>query len=245
MTPHKLYVGPKSDCQFLSLIHSNPTMVTIYVGPTKEKWVLHESMLCNQLAFFKGAFQGSFYEGSSKTMNLEEDDPVVFKMFVDYLYNSKVFCSLPHDDSPEALQHMMAYYGLEIFADNIGSTSLPDYAQEHWRYCSQYHRPIYRPTPAKVKSVYDRCPKQSLFRSEFVENIFHDFVTWEFDDFGYWGSLMASSARFAEKCARKLCEHMRLGDTSYPGVYRCYRTDCTVHCRENILAASATQLPGL
>ena len=219
-------------------------MVTIYIGPTKEKWVLHESMLCNESVFFKGAFQSGFAEGSSKTMHLEEDDPVVFKMFVDYLYSSKVSCNLPHDDSPEALQHMMAYYGLDIFADKIGSTSLADYAYDEWRFCSQYYRFLYHPMPVEVKFVFERCPSQSPFRRDFVRNIVHEYVTWDFNDFGYWGKLMASNAVFAEECARSLNEHMKLGDTAYPGVPQCYRQDCIIHRREKILAASATEVPG-
>ncbi|KAH7370841.1 hypothetical protein BKA65DRAFT_375827, partial [Rhexocercosporidium sp. MPI-PUGE-AT-0058] len=61
-------------------------MVTVQVGPDKVTWSLHEAVICNASKYFKDAFRGGFAEASSKIMHLTEDDPDVFKKFVDYIY---------------------------------------------------------------------------------------------------------------------------------------------------------------
>ncbi|KAK0122407.1 hypothetical protein ONS95_010646 [Cadophora gregata] len=222
---------------FGELIRLNPTMVTIYVGPAKAKWVLHEAILCNESSFFKSAFQNGFAESSSKTMHLEEDDPKVFTLFVNFLYSPQAGCNQPHDGSPEACDHIRAYYELEAFADRIGWGSLSAWAEDKYNYCmTTWTGERYRPQPESVRFVFERCPEFSPFRKYMVADAVYDYLSWEFEDFGYWAKLMGINAKFAEQCNIELKEHMKSSGnlTYFEG--DCTRRDCTVHCREEILA---------
>ncbi|KAH6717639.1 hypothetical protein BKA61DRAFT_732092 [Leptodontidium sp. MPI-SDFR-AT-0119] len=190
------------------LIQLSNTMVTIYVGPEK---------------FFKDAFQGNFAEGSSKTMHLEEDDPEVFKLFVDFLYNSQATYNIPDENSTAFKELLVNYYALHTFADKIGLEDLEIYAQRKWCGCIYSEYPVrsktpWRPLPEDVKFVYERCPKTSAFRQPLVRIAVDEYLAWKFEDFEYWGRLMASNVSFAEECGRKLKAHMKMkmSDESWP-----------------------------
>lgn len=89
-------------------------MVNIYVGPKRKLWVLHEAVVCERSEYFAKAFQGKFAEGIAKEIWMEEVDPVVFAMLVDWLYGVplrrledlnayelSVYCSSPTGESPD------------------------------------------------------------------------------------------------------------------------------------------------
>ncbi|KAH7413403.1 hypothetical protein BKA64DRAFT_703507 [Cadophora sp. MPI-SDFR-AT-0126] len=101
------------------LVQENSEMVTIYVGLTKVKWMLHEAVICKREPFFKSAFQGGFAESSSKAIHLEDDDPKVFKLFVDYLFNYHHYSK--YKTISEAHEQVITYFALDVFADKIGS----------------------------------------------------------------------------------------------------------------------------
>ncbi|PVH80943.1 hypothetical protein DL98DRAFT_181389 [Cadophora sp. DSE1049] len=176
------------------LIQATCTMVTIYVGPAKVKWVLPEALLSNDSSFFKTAFQGSFSEGSSKAMYLEEDDPRIFKIFVDYLYNWRKWRTM--ETTSEIHEHMMTHFALEVFADKIGSSKLSFYAEDNYYYGMQVSEYTYRPTRTEVKFVFENCPEDSEFRSILVHRTMINYLSSDVEGFGYWGSLMASNATF-------------------------------------------------
>jgi len=65
------------------------TMVTIIVGTgIREKtFHVHERLLRDASHYFKTALQSRFSEAGTKLFRLDEDDPVAFQLFVEYLYN--------------------------------------------------------------------------------------------------------------------------------------------------------------
>ena len=61
-------------------------VVTIFVGPARIKWSLHENLLSATSDFFRSAFNGGFKESTDDTLALPEDDPAAFELFVRWLY---------------------------------------------------------------------------------------------------------------------------------------------------------------
>ena len=60
--------------------------MTIFVGPARTKWSLHENLLSATSDFFRTAFNGGFKESADDTLALPEDDPQAFELFVRWLY---------------------------------------------------------------------------------------------------------------------------------------------------------------
>lgn len=58
------------------------------VGPAQELFQVHRDVLTRSL-WFKRALEGGFLEAETQTINLPEEDPVIFSFVVAYLYEEK------------------------------------------------------------------------------------------------------------------------------------------------------------
>ncbi|KAJ5032330.1 uncharacterized protein L3040_008937 [Drepanopeziza brunnea f. sp. 'multigermtubi'] len=76
----------------------------------RKKFVLHETLLCNSVDFFNGAFNSSFKEGCEGVMNLPEDKPAAFAIFVKWLCTRRI----PGGRTQSYLDNLVDLY---IFAD--------------------------------------------------------------------------------------------------------------------------------
>ncbi|PBP23782.1 hypothetical protein BUE80_DR005441 [Diplocarpon rosae] len=155
-------------------------------------------------------------------MHLEEDDPAVFELFVDWLYGPPPsLCTKAHDKK-ESWRHLLKWYGLEIFADKIGLDGLAGWARSEYEECisSIMH---YRPQVEEVVFVYEMCSDTSMFRNHLVETSMNAYLRWGFEDFGYWGDMMTCNTSFAEEFGRKLKWHMELKDAE------CFKPQCSAH----------------
>lgn len=62
-------------------------MVTIEVGAEKEHFVVHQSFLCAKSPYFVKALTGSFQEAITRFIQLPDISPVLFRIFVSWLYH--------------------------------------------------------------------------------------------------------------------------------------------------------------
>ncbi|KAH0292958.1 hypothetical protein M436DRAFT_78351 [Aureobasidium namibiae CBS 147.97] len=67
------------------LLYDTP-MVTIEVGAEKEHFVVHKSILCAKSSYFDRALSGSFQEAITRFFQLPDISPVLFRIFVAWLY---------------------------------------------------------------------------------------------------------------------------------------------------------------
>ncbi|KAL8893561.1 MAG: hypothetical protein Q9192_005144 [Flavoplaca navasiana] len=63
-------------------------VVTVRVGSGEEvkSWAIHKGLLTHHSPFFAAALNGSFKESTSNVVELIEDSPEAFKLFVYWLY---------------------------------------------------------------------------------------------------------------------------------------------------------------
>ncbi|KAG9750926.1 hypothetical protein KCU73_g6459, partial [Aureobasidium melanogenum] len=62
-------------------------MVTIEVGIGKEHFVVHQSFLCAKSQYFAKALSGSFQESITRFIQLPDVSPVLFRIFVAWIYH--------------------------------------------------------------------------------------------------------------------------------------------------------------
>lgn len=60
-------------------------VITLYVGPERVEFHVHEDKLC-QLPFFHAALQGHFVEASEKVIAMPEDDPSQVSAMIEFMY---------------------------------------------------------------------------------------------------------------------------------------------------------------
>ncbi|KAK5690537.1 hypothetical protein LTR97_012090 [Elasticomyces elasticus] len=63
---------------------------TVFVGAKRLRLVLHKGLLLANANFFQGAFSGHFAESRSNVVELVEEDPAIFLLFVHWLYTGRV-----------------------------------------------------------------------------------------------------------------------------------------------------------
>lgn len=70
-----------------------PHTVKLLVGPEDghKEFIVHKALLCASSQFFERAFSGSFVEGQTQEMKLPEENPQLFRYFVDWLYMGKTY----------------------------------------------------------------------------------------------------------------------------------------------------------
>ncbi|KEQ76599.1 hypothetical protein M436DRAFT_69568 [Aureobasidium namibiae CBS 147.97] len=73
-------------------------MATVLVGPEETKFVIHQALLCDKSKYFAKALTGSFEEGTTGIVRLEDVSPVLFKIVVSWLYWGKIAYSVSDDD---------------------------------------------------------------------------------------------------------------------------------------------------
>lgn len=198
-------------------------MVRIYVGPDKAKsWTLHEDMLCYYSEFFKKAFQGGFSEATTKEMWLEEDEPAVFALFVDWLYGDLRRCTQYH--VAENTEHLVQWCKLSNFADKIIVEHLVSDALDRYKACC-YAQELSKICPSKeaVRVVCLCQDTSSSFFRTLVEECARKYLRKGFEDFVGYGDALSTDANFAEAVGRQVLAHISLRAPE------CDLEDCTVH----------------
>lgn len=74
-------------------------MATILVGPEQKKFMVHQPLLCSKSQYFNKALTGSFEESKTGIVKLEDVSPVLFQIFVTWLYNGKIIYTTSNDNS--------------------------------------------------------------------------------------------------------------------------------------------------
>lgn len=101
---------PQLDSRYLMLISSRLAgrAVDVLVGEEKEIFSVHEKLIRASSPFFDKAVSGIWLESTQHTIELPEDEPEIFGIYVHWLYYEKlpVSCNEP---SSEYLNLMKAY----------------------------------------------------------------------------------------------------------------------------------------
>ncbi|THZ56259.1 hypothetical protein D6C88_09277, partial [Aureobasidium pullulans] len=77
-------------------LYSAP-MTTILVGSEQERFVVHKALLCNKSKYFTKALTGSFEESKTGIVKLDDVSPVLFRIFVTWLYDNVIRYTAPDD----------------------------------------------------------------------------------------------------------------------------------------------------
>ncbi len=69
------------------------TIVTVNVSSTDNEtkpFQVHKNYICHYSPYFEAAFNGRFIEGETQVLDLDDTDPLVFGIFVNWLYTQTV-----------------------------------------------------------------------------------------------------------------------------------------------------------
>lgn len=65
-------------------------VVKVFVGSSRKLFQVHKKPLCRSSEFFDKAFNGGFAEAQDNKIDLPEDSPEIFAVFVRLLYTGRI-----------------------------------------------------------------------------------------------------------------------------------------------------------
>ncbi|TVY80459.1 hypothetical protein LSUE1_G005344 [Lachnellula suecica] len=102
-------------------------MVDIFVGPEKEHFHVHKKPLCARVPYFDKMFCGQFLESEQQSATLPEDDPIVFNLFLMWVYGDGSLAPVDFSKNTVDSGPILDRIKLYGFAEKICLTELSDY----------------------------------------------------------------------------------------------------------------------
>jgi hypothetical protein len=97
-------------------------MVTIEVGAEEEQFVVHQSFLRAKSPYFEKALSGSFQEATTRFVRLPELSPILFRIFVAWLYHGNTSYLPPPGRTVDE-----DFASLEITEESLQQNSIPQH----------------------------------------------------------------------------------------------------------------------
>jgi BTB/POZ domain len=109
-------------------------MIQINVGPEREVFRVHKSILVRESTFFEGCLKHNFKESQQNEMTLEDVKPEVFLLVIRWLY---IYIPQDKEDSLRHIQHLWSpnwwddrertLYQAYILSDRLGIERLQNH----------------------------------------------------------------------------------------------------------------------
>ncbi|KAI4720808.1 hypothetical protein E4T48_02922 [Aureobasidium sp. EXF-10727] len=75
---------------FRDSISDRPATIKVGRGPHAGVFTVQKALLCNSSTYFEAALNGPFIEGQTQTINLDDEDPTIFRTYVAWLYQGQL-----------------------------------------------------------------------------------------------------------------------------------------------------------
>jgi hypothetical protein len=98
-------------------ISGRPATIKVGRGPHAGVFTVQKALLCSSSTYFKAALNGTFVEGHTQTIDLDDEDPSIFRTYVAWLYQGSLRSldiEIELDDPQDFGQHIA---GVIVFAD--------------------------------------------------------------------------------------------------------------------------------
>jgi hypothetical protein len=146
-------------------------MVDIFVGPTKQQFRVHKALICSRSDYFKKMFDSGFIEAEENKGSLPEEDPIVFSLFLEYLYGGGRLAPVDIERSTTTAGPVIDRIKLYGFAEKICLPDLADYIITNFISNLAY----YERTPSKdgMKVAYAVTKPGSPLRNYMCHSLYY------------------------------------------------------------------------
>ncbi|THV48588.1 hypothetical protein BGAL_0239g00100 [Botrytis galanthina] len=149
-------------------------LVTITIGKEKQKFTLHKRLLCESVEYFRAAFSG-FRESQSSSMDMPEDNPEAFELFIHWLYRGEVRSATKLTDVDQFLQ-------LYIFAEKLCLNELANKTMDAIQAISDDLDESPQCSLEQLDGVWRNTSSESPLRKWLIRILVYD--VWAWDDEG-------------------------------------------------------------
>jgi hypothetical protein len=105
-------------------ISGRPATIKVGRGPHAGLFTVPKALLCNSSAYFKAALNGTFIEGQTQTIDLDDEDPSVFRTYLAWLYQEQLNSRDIEEELDDPQDFGLHIAELIVFADKRGIDEL-------------------------------------------------------------------------------------------------------------------------
>jgi hypothetical protein len=180
---------------------------------------IHKKLLCDSSTYFKAALNNGFAETKEQTINLDDEDPAIFRTFALWLYEGELNKkTLPHEKvSGKLVKHL---FNLYVFADKRGIGNL---ANDTITMLASYW--IYN----IIDLTEVECEVLVVLRNSKLYELVLDNLTLELRDNHMDCDLLAASDLPKDFLIDLLRQTSQLCET-FIGNFKCLQAVCHYHC---------------
>ena len=136
-------------------------IIDIFVGPLQTHFRVHKKLLCTRSQYFERMFSSGFKEVIDSTIRMPEDDPDVFDMFVQWVYERRLDTADMTKHTPKS-GPLGLRFKLYCFAEEICLNDLMDYTISS--FMSNYTKHVKSASVHVMSLAYEGTSKGSKLR---------------------------------------------------------------------------------
>jgi hypothetical protein len=95
-------------------------------GPHAGVFTVPKALLCNSSTYFKAALNGPFVEGQTQTIDLDDEDPSIFRTYVAWLYQGQLHSQDIEEELDDPQDFGLHIAQVMVFADRRDVAELQD-----------------------------------------------------------------------------------------------------------------------
>ncbi|KAF2443929.1 hypothetical protein P171DRAFT_444192 [Karstenula rhodostoma CBS 690.94] len=170
--------------------------VVVGDGDSKREFVVHEELICESSEFFRGAMSGEWKEAGHRVVALPEDDPDVFALYLQAIYNGHVQL-----DDFDQHYNILSWASVYTLADKLMDADIKNVVidkfyeirSELWETCIT--------TGEAVQVIYDQTPGPCGMRQLLVDAIVYHYELSSWDRKDFSSAMAAAPREFLEDLA--------------------------------------------
>ncbi|TGO15881.1 hypothetical protein BTUL_0034g00020 [Botrytis tulipae] len=153
-------------------------LVTITIGKEKQKFTLHKQLLCESVEYFRAAFSaGGFRESQNSSMDMPEDNPEAFELFIHWLYRGEVRRATKLEDIDQ-------FFQLHIFAEKLCLNELANKTMDEIQTISDDLDDFPQCSLDQVDGVWRNTSSTSPLRKWLIHLLVYNVWVWDDGEFG-------------------------------------------------------------
>ncbi|KAF2234753.1 hypothetical protein EV356DRAFT_514890 [Viridothelium virens] len=146
--------------------------ITVLVGPEAQRFVIHENALRSKSRFFEAALSKPWAEARERRVTLPDDDPEVFKLYVQWLYTDRIHCSTPLSSNRNGwdfIDEMDLIIKAYCLGEKLQDVSFKDSLVDSFIALRSLEKDMWLPHLPITKFLWENTPKGSSMRRLVVD----------------------------------------------------------------------------
>ncbi|KAL9095494.1 MAG: hypothetical protein Q9165_002365 [Trypethelium subeluteriae] len=169
---HPIAPNKNRNLQSAAFKYFDSDPITVLVGLKAQKFIIHENALRSKSPFFEAALSKPWAEARERRVTLPEDDPEVFKLYVQWLYTDRIHCSTPPGNNSKGwdfIHEMDLIIKAYCLGEKLQDVAFKDSLIDSFIALRSLEKDMWLPHLPITKFLWENTPKGSSMRRLVVD----------------------------------------------------------------------------